>query len=92
MDSQGKELTEVKEIQADKEKLEKVEPGKQVAVSLPNITVGRQINENDTIYSSIPEEDFKKLKDLKEFLSKEEIEIIKEIAEIKRKDNVVWGV
>ncbi len=92
MDSQGKEITEAKSIQADKEKLEKAEPGKQVAVSMPNITVGRQINVNDILYSSIPEEDFKKLKNLKEFLTKEEIEVIKEIAEIKRKDNVVWGI
>ncbi len=92
MDSQGKEITEVKSIQADKDKLEKAESGKQVAVSMPKVTVGRQINENDILYSSIPEEDFKKLKDLKAFLTKEEIEVIKEIAEIKRKDNVVWGV
>ncbi len=92
MNSQGKEITEVKSIQADKDKLEKAESGKQVAVSIPKVTVGRQINENDILYSSIPEEDFKKLKDLKAFLTKEEIEVIKEIAEIKRKDNVVWGV
>ena len=92
MNSQGKEITEVKSIQADKDKLEKAESGKQVAVSMPKVTVGRQINENDILYSSIPEEDFKKLKDLKAFLTKEEIEVIKEIAEIKRKDNVVWGV
>ncbi len=92
MNSQGKEITEAKEIQSDKDKLEKAESGKQVAVSMPKVTVGRQINENDILYSSIPEEDFKKLKNLKEFLTKEEIEVIKEIAEIKRKDNVVWGV
>ncbi|TKJ17069.1 translation initiation factor IF-2 [Candidatus Woesearchaeota archaeon B3_Woes] len=92
MNSQGKEITEVKSIQADKDKLEKAESGKQVAVSMPNVTVGRQINENDELYSSIPEEDFKKLKNLKEFLTKEEVEVIKEIAEIKRKENVVWGV
>ena len=92
MNSQGKEITEVKSIQADKDKLEKAESGKQVAVSMPNVTVGRQINVNDVLYSSIPEEDFKKLKNLKEFLTKEEIEVIKEIAEIKRKENVVWGV
>jgi translation initiation factor 5B len=92
MDSSGKQLTEVKQIQADKETLEKVEAGKQVAVSLPNITVGRQINGDDILYSSIPEEDFRKLKDLKDHLSKEEVAVIKEIAEIKRENNVVWGV
>jgi len=32
------------------------------------------------------------LKELKKHLSKMEIEVLKEVAEIKRKDNPVWGV
>lgn len=92
MDTNGTRLTEVKQIQQDKDSIEKAESGKQVALSLPNVSVGRQINENSILYSAIPEDHFRKLKDLKEFLTKEEITAIKEIAEIKRKDNVVWGV
>ena len=64
----------------------------QVAVSLSGVTVGRQIFEGDILFSSIPEDDFKKLKEVKKYLAKEEIEILKEIAEMKRKDNPVWGV
>ena len=37
-------------------------------------------------------EDFRKLKKLKKNLSKDQIEILKEIAEIKRKENPVWGI
>ena len=92
MNSEGKQITEVKQIQADKETVDEAEKGKQVAVSMPEVTVGRQINENFTLYSAIPEEDFRKLKDLKKLLTPEEIETIKEIAEIKRRDHVVWGV
>lgn len=92
MNSEGVEITEVKGIQADKEQLEQAESGKQVAVSMPKITIGRQINENDILYSSISEDHFRKLKELKDLLSKEEISVLKEIAEIKRKNNVVWGV
>ena len=92
MDSEGKELTNLKEIQEDKENKESAEAGKQVAASMPDVTFGRQIKGDDILYSAIPEEDFKKLKSLKEFLTKEEIAVIKEIAEIKRKNNVVWGV
>ena len=44
------------------------------------------------MYTDIPEEDFKKLKELKKHLSKTEMEVLKEIAEIKRKNNPVWGV
>jgi translation initiation factor 5B len=92
MNAEGIEITEVKGIQADKEQLEKAESGKQVAVSMPSITIGRQVNENDILYSSISESHFRKLKELKDLLSKEEISVLKEIAEIKRKNNVVWGV
>jgi translation initiation factor 5B len=92
MNSEGAKITEVKQIQADKETVDEAEAGKQVAVSMPDVTVGRQINENFTLYSAIPEEDFRKLKDLKKLLTPEEIETIKEIAEIKRRDHVVWGV
>jgi hypothetical protein len=43
-------------------------------------------------YSDISEQEFKKLKKLTKHLTKLEIEILKEILEIKRKQNPVWGV
>jgi translation initiation factor 5B len=89
---EGKDISSVKSIQHEKESLSIVEAGKQVAISLPNVTVGRQINENDTLYSGIPEPDFRKLKSLKQYLKKQEIEVMKEIAELKRKQNPLWGV
>jgi translation initiation factor 5B len=88
----GPTLTTVKEIQAEKEKLQKVEKGKQVAISLPGVTVGRQIHEGDVLYSAIPESDFRELKNLKEYLTPDEREVIKEIAQIMRKQNPVWGI
>ena len=42
--------------------------------------------------SNIPEEDFRKLKEFKKYLGKDEIELLKEIAEIMRKKNPVWGI
>jgi translation initiation factor 5B len=88
----GKKLTEVKSIQQEKENLTRVEKGKQVAISMEHVTVGRQIHEGDILYSAIPEEDFRKIKNLTKHLTKGEIELLKEIAEIMRKDNPVWGV
>jgi translation initiation factor 5B len=92
MNSEGKLLTTVKGIQHEGENLEKAEKGKQVAVSYPDVTVGRQVKEGDILYSAIPEDDFRKLKKLKQYLSKGELEIMREIADIMRKINVVWGV
>ena len=88
----GKQITEVKSIQSEKENLRRAEQGKQVAVGLPGVICGRQINEGNILYSAIPEEDFKRLKKLKKYLTSDEIQVMKEIAELMRKDNVVWGV
>jgi len=92
MKADGKVLTEIKSIQSEQESISKAEKGKQVAISLPKVTVGRQIIEGDTLYSAISEKDFRKLKDLKRNLKKEDIALLKEIAEIKRKEEPMWGV
>jgi translation initiation factor 5B len=92
MKEDGKEITTIKSMQLDQENVEKAERGKKVAVSLPNVTVGRQINEGDVLFSAIPEEDFRKLKELKKHLKPVEIKILKEIVVIKRKKNEMWGV
>lgn len=92
MNIDGKEISRVKGIEADGKKVDKLERGSQAAVSLDGVTVGRQIKEGDILYSSIPEDDFIKLKEFKKELSNDEIETLKEIAEIKRRSNPVWGV
>jgi len=88
----GKDISVVKSIQHEKDTLSKIEAGKQVAISLPHVTVGRQINENDTLYAGIPEPDFRKLKELKKLLKQEELDVMKEIAQLKRQQNPLWGV
>ncbi len=92
MNKEGKRLTMVKSMEEKQETLSVAEQGRQLAMAMDGVTVGRQINEGDYLYTDIPEEDFKKLKELKKHLSKIEVEILKEIAEIKRRENPVWGV
>lgn len=92
MKQDGSKLNEVKNIQADQKPVEKAEKGTQVAISVPGITIGRQIGETEILLSDISEEDFRKAKELKQHLSKEEKDLLKEIAEIKRKENPVWGI
>ena len=92
MKKDGNKITEVKSIQQDQENAEKAERGRQVAISLPKVTVGRQINEGDILYSAIPEQDFRKFKELKKHLTPEEKELLKEIAAIMREKNPVWGI
>lgn len=92
MNAEGRELAVVKGMQLEQENIEKAGKGKQVAVSMPNVIIGRQLKEGDILYSSVPEEDFRKFKKFREYLSVEEKDLLKEIAEIKRKQNPMWGV
>jgi len=92
MKADGARLNVVKSLQAEQEKIEKAEKNKQVALSMDGVTIGRQLNEGDVLFSDMNQEEFRKLKEMKELLSKAEIELLKEIAVIKRKQNPMWGV
>ncbi|MFP4403694.1 MAG: translation initiation factor IF-2 [Candidatus Woesearchaeota archaeon] len=92
MKNDGVKLGFIKSIQHEQDNLKKAEKGKQVAVSIDNVTVGRQIHEGDILYSDLTELEFRLLKEYKKHLSNEEIEMLKEIAEIKRKNNHLWGI
>ncbi|MBI2549790.1 translation initiation factor IF-2 [Candidatus Woesearchaeota archaeon] len=91
-DEVGKPITSVKEIQLEKENVTTAGKGKQVAVSLEKVIVSRQINEGDILLSFIPEEDFRRLKELKQYLSPDEVDVLREISELMRRENPVWGI
>ncbi|AJF63026.1 MAG: putative translation initiation factor IF-2 [archaeon GW2011_AR20] len=82
---------EVRQIQHEGKSLNEAEHGKQVAVSIQGVVVGRQINEGEVFYSDMSEDNFRKLKEMKKLLNNDEIQALKEIAEIKRKHNTLWG-
>lgn len=88
----GKQITHIKSMKEDKDNVSEAKQGKQLAVAYDNITVGRQVFEGDVLYSAIPEDHFRKLKELKDLLTKDEIEVLKEIAVMMREENPVWGV
>ncbi|MFH1439086.1 MAG: translation initiation factor IF-2 [Candidatus Woesearchaeota archaeon] len=92
MKADGVMISRVKAMKSGEDNVSEAKAGKQLAVSMDGVTVGRQIHEKDFIYSAIPEEEFKKLKEYKEYLTKDEKEALKEIGEIMRKSNPVWGV
>lgn len=92
MNKQAQTLTQVKGIQLEQENVDRAEKGKRVAASLPDVTVGRQIQEGDILFSAIPEEHFREYKHYKEHLSDEEKNLLKEIADIMRTRNPVWGI
>ena len=92
MNHEGKHIDKVKAVQSEGKGVQSAKKGKEVALSLPSITFGRQIKEGDTLYSELSESEFRKLKENKSLLSSEEMNILKEIAKIKRKEKSTWGL
>lgn len=92
MNEKGENVDKIKGIQSEGKSIEKAEKGQEVAISLPKITFGRQIKDAQVLYSAINEQEFKKLKENKKLLTKDEISILQEIAEIKRKEKPTWGI
>lgn len=92
MKSNGDRLTILKGMQLKNENVATARKGDQVAVVLPSVTAGRQLDEGNFLYSDVSEDEFKILKKLKAHLEPEEKEVLKKIVEIKRKNNSLWGV
>ncbi len=92
MKANGNKAGYVKSMQVENETVKSAERGKEVAISIPGIIGGRQILEMDILYVDMPEQHFRDLKKFKKLLKPAEIELLKEIAEIKRKENNLWGV
>jgi translation initiation factor 5B len=92
INSENEEIDKVKVIQAESKSLDKATQGQEVAISLPNVTYGRQIKEDDILYSSLNEQEFLRLKENKKYLNSDELSLLQEIAEIKRKGKATWGI
>ena len=92
MNKEGKQVTYVKSMEFEKKTVNQIDAGKQLAISLPDITIGRQVMEGEVLYSFHPESEFLALKKFLKLLSAAEIETMKEIAEIMRKEHHTWGM
>lgn len=92
INAEDEKISEIKAIQSENKSIEKAEKGMDVAISMPNITFGRQIKENDILYSEMSEENFRSLKKNKQYLSADEISVLQEIAQIKRRKKTTWGI
>lgn len=82
----------VKEMQEEKNNIQEATAGKEIAISMPGVNFERQLKVEDSLYSNLAESQFRKFKEHKDLLSQEEKKVLMEIAEIKRKSNVTWGV
>lgn len=89
----GLVVGEIKSIEDQGKKLEELNMGNQAAVSVQGLTIGRQADGGDILFVNQTENSFRLLKGAaKKHLRKADIEVLKELAEIKRKDNSAWAI
>lgn len=88
----GRRLGEVQKMQDKGADVDEAKVGMQVAVSIEDGVVGRNIDEGDLIYADVPERHLKTLSTkFPGELTESDHETIKELIEIKRRENPVWG-
>lgn len=92
MNTSGKKIGIVHQLQDKGKNIDSATKEQEVAVSMKNVTVGRQIFEEETFYSFPPAPEAKIL--LQRFthkLSPDENKVLQEIVEIQRKKNPMYG-
>lgn len=92
MNADGKKIGTLHQIQDNGKNIDVARKDQEVAVSIQNITIGRQISEEETLYSFPPAPEAKLL--LKKFshkLNSEELQVLQEIVQIQRKLNPMYG-
>jgi translation initiation factor 5B len=92
MNTDGRKIGIVHQLQDSGKSIDSAKKGQEVAMSIKNVTVGRQVSEEDVYYSLPSSHDAKLL--LKQFshkLNPEELQTLKEIVEIQRKQNSAYG-
>lgn len=92
MNADGKKVGLVHQLQDNGKSIDTAKRGQEVAISIQNVTVGRQVSEEDVFYSLPPSKEARLL--LKEFshkLNPEELDTLKKIIELQRKINSVYA-
>ena len=88
----GRKVGYIHQLQLDKKTVSSAKAGDEVACSVKDVTIGRQIFEEDVYYTFPPSPEAKMI--LKKFLHKlssEEQEIFQEIVRIQREIEPVYG-
>jgi translation initiation factor 5B len=85
----GREVGKIKSIRSGEESLKEAIAGAEVAISIDDAIVGRQIDAEDILLVDIPESHAHELS--KYALKQDEIEVLEQLAVIKRKEKPFWG-
>lgn len=90
MNKEGRVVGQIKSIRSGEQSLDYAEQGDEVAIAISGVTIGRQIEVGEELYIDIPEGDARELRNLD--LTFDEDRILKELREIKQKEEDFWGL
>jgi translation initiation factor 5B len=92
MNKAGKKIGIIHQLQDKGKTIEEAKAGQEVACSVHNVTIGRQIKEEDVFYTLPTPEDAKKiLNKFRHKLSTDELKVFDEIVKIVREQNPIYG-
>ncbi len=92
IDESGEEIARVKSLQHEKANVEEAKEGQELAVALSGIAFDRKLKDKKYLYIDVSDKQFKHFKKNKEYLSAEELRVLQEIADMKRKKDINWGL
>ncbi|BBL45589.1 translation initiation factor aIF-2 [Nanobdella aerobiophila] len=92
MNQSGRIVGKILAIQKEKRNLDYAYKKDKVAISIEDAIVGRNLFEKDILYTYITEKDYRTFKNYREILDEDQKNILKEIANIFRKENPSWGL
>ena len=92
IDDKDQKIGKVKALQAEKSSVKEASAGMEIAISMPEVTFDRQLKDIKYLYSDLSETQFRHFKDNKEVLNQDDIKILQEIGELKRKTKPTWGI
>lgn len=85
----GRPVGRIKSVQSEGKSLAEAIAGAEVAISIDDATVGRQIDVEDVLLVDIPESHAHELANYQ--LKQDELEVLEQLKEIKRKEKPFWG-
>lgn len=93
INSDGHKVGKVESMQDKGENKPSTSKGQQVAMAIKDAVIGKDFEEGDVLYADIPENHYKILEsELKSKLSEDELQILDELVEIKRKEDDLYGL
>jgi translation initiation factor 5B len=92
IDNENLKIGRIKNIQMDRKTVQEATEGQELAISIPGVNFERQIKNKEYLLTELGESQFKEFKKNKDLLSQNEIKILQDIAEIKRRETPEWGM